>query len=112
MGLGVGPGDTEENAKQAMELKAAIGQMNAIPASPMRLNKPIMAVTMDLKSAGTINDDENLSFSLNSNELIVNGKKQPAELHEQLKSKYIKSPRDHINYSSTKNSSSAEVVLE
>jgi beta-lactamase regulating signal transducer with metallopeptidase domain len=102
----------EEDAKQAVELKAALGQMNAIPASPMRLNKPIMAVIMDLKSAGTINDDENLSFSLNNNELIVNGKKQPAELHEQLKSKYLKSPKDHINYSSTKNSSSAEVVLE
>ena len=102
----------EENAKQAVELKAALGQMKAIPASPMRLNKPIMAVIMDLKSAGIIDDDENLSFSLNSNELIVNGKKQPAELHEKLKSKYIKSPKDHINYSSTKNSSSAEVVLE
>src|SRR4029077_10361580 len=38
---------------------------------------------------------EELSFELNNNSLIVNGKKQPAEIHERFKNKYIKKNGDY-----------------
>lgn len=42
--------------------------------------------------------DEVKMFSLNESELKVNDIKQPAELHEQLKKKYIESKGDYINF--------------
>lgn len=39
-----------------------------------------------------------MMVTLNETELIVNDKKQPASLHEQLKKKYLNKPGDHMSY--------------
>ncbi|WP_181358431.1 M56 family metallopeptidase [Taibaiella chishuiensis] len=47
-------------------------------------------IITDLARAGIIAEDRLLSYKLNDDELVVNGIKQPATLHHQLKSKYVK----------------------
>lgn len=47
-------------------------------------------VIEELGNAGVVTDKNDLSFKLGDDELIVNGVKQPAELHQRLKSKYLK----------------------
>lgn len=44
----------------------------------------------ELSSAGLVKDKENLSYKLSNDELIVNGAKQSADLHQKLKAKYLK----------------------
>lgn len=47
------------------------------------------AVIEELAGAGLVKDKDNLSFKLGDDELIVNGVKQPADLHQKLKAKYL-----------------------
>lgn len=47
-------------------------------------------VIEELGNAGLVKDKDDLSFKLGDDELIVNGVKQPADLHQKLKSKYLK----------------------
>jgi bla regulator protein BlaR1 len=47
-------------------------------------------VISELTQAGLVKDKESLSYRLSDDELIVNGEKQPAELHRKLKAKYLK----------------------
>lgn len=47
------------------------------------------AVIEELTGAGVVKDKDDLSFKLSDEELIVNGEKQPAELHQKLKAKYL-----------------------
>ncbi|SDD74665.1 Signal transducer regulating beta-lactamase production, contains metallopeptidase domain [Dyadobacter soli] len=47
-------------------------------------------VIEELGNAGVIKDKHNLSFKLGDDELIVNGVKQPADLHLKLKNTYLK----------------------
>ncbi len=62
-------------------------------------NNEINSIISDLFQDKVVADSERLSFSLNNNELIVNGTRQPKELHQSLKKKYLRSPGDHFNYS-------------
>lgn len=48
------------------------------------------AVIEELTNAGLVKDKDDLSYKLGDDELIVNGVKQPAELHQKLKAKYLK----------------------
>lgn len=47
------------------------------------------AVIEELAGAGLVKDKDELSFKLSDDELIVNGEKQSAELHQKLKAKYL-----------------------
>lgn len=47
------------------------------------------AVIEELTNAGLVKDKDDLSFKLGDDELIVNGVKQSAELHQKLKAKYL-----------------------
>jgi beta-lactamase regulating signal transducer with metallopeptidase domain len=49
------------------------------------------------------------SFTLNNDELTVNGKKQPSALHQQLKEKYIRDKNDHIIYSNSNGTKSITI---
>ena len=53
--------------------------------------------------------DDVKSFTLNEEELTVNGKKQPESLHQQLKEKYIGGKDDHIIYSNSGGSKSISI---
>lgn len=44
----------------------------------------------DLIQEGVIQSKSNLSYRLNQDELVVNGKKQPDALHQKLRAKYLK----------------------
>ena len=43
--------------------------------------------------------DGNLSFELSANKFIINGKKQPADVHNSYKEKYLKKNSDYYKYS-------------
>lgn len=63
-------------------------------------NKQVIRnIIADLVNKGIIKDRSDLNFFLLTNsELIVNGKKMEAELHDTLSKKYIKSPGYRIYY--------------
>ena len=54
-------------------------------------NEEINSIIKDLRQNNLISNTDAFSFSLNNNELIVNGSRQPSELHQSLKQKYIHS---------------------
>jgi chromosome segregation ATPase len=62
-------------------------------------NDEVNSIIADLARNKLITDNQPLSFSLNNNELIVNGAKQPADMHRSLKEKYVHSPGDNFSYS-------------
>ncbi len=51
-----------------------------------------------LYEKGVIKDRQNFKMKLTNNELLINGKKQPAELHKQILNKYQKKPEDKVNF--------------
>jgi hypothetical protein len=58
----------------------------------------------DLISAKVIKDEGSLhGLNLTSSELIVNGVKQPAGLHQKLKAKYLKDSRTQVKFSNSGN---------
>lgn len=62
-------------------------------------NGEINSIINELTKNNVITTSDALSFSLNNKELIVNGKKQPANLHQSFKEKHIQKPGDYIRYS-------------
>jgi hypothetical protein len=59
-----------------------------------------------------VKDENDLSFSLNDKELVVNGKKQPDQIHQQFKEKYIQNKSDRFIYSKKGNSTSITINKE
>ncbi|HWJ30458.1 MAG TPA: hypothetical protein VNS32_28250, partial [Flavisolibacter sp.] len=72
-------------------------------------NDDISRILSDLNNQNLVPDPENLSFSLTNNELIVNGTKQPAEIHQRFKEKYIQKSGDRFNYSRKGNTTSITI---
>lgn len=59
----------------------------------------ISGIISDLKTDGLVKDENNLSFSLDKNGLIVDGVKQPASLFSKYKKKYMKNETTNFSYS-------------
>ncbi|HQU82778.1 MAG TPA: hypothetical protein PKY59_06625 [Pyrinomonadaceae bacterium] len=53
------------------------------------LDKVLDKIISDLKAEDIIKNSNNLSFKLSNRELIVNGKRQSAEIHNKMKAKYV-----------------------
>ena len=53
----------------------------------------------DLKEANIISTSTNISFRLTNKELIVNGVKQPEDIHQKILKKYLSGPNDTISFS-------------
>ena len=68
-------------------------------ASRLRSNEEIGQIIRDLSVNNLVSNQDDLSFSLDAKELVVNGQKQPADMHQKLKEKYIAKPGDHFSYS-------------
>jgi len=86
-----------------------LSQMDyGLKQTPSEINE----IINDLATAGVIDDSTNLSFTLNNDELIVNGKKQSAELHEKLRKKYILHKKDHYKCQVKPNSRSTDIYKE
>jgi hypothetical protein len=75
-------------------------------------NKEINSIIKDLRQNNLISNTDAFSFSLNNNELIVNGSRQPSELHQSLKQKYIHKPGDLFNYSKNNGNTSITINKE
>ena len=54
---------------------------------------------------------EDVSFELNNKTFIVNGKKQPAEVHERFKKKYLRKDEDYFKFSRKNGSTSTTIHL-
>jgi len=70
--------------------------------------KPVVYVTTsslsekiihDLQEANIISSTNNLSFRLTNDELIVNGVKQPGDIHQKILKKYMTKPGETITFS-------------
>ena len=62
-------------------------------------NLVFKSIIDDLLRENIIKDSKSLrSFTLNTEVMIVNGERQPSEVHERFKKKYLKSPADQYNY--------------
>jgi len=68
------------------------------PPEPPRANKYISHIIDDLINKGIITDENKLTFSLDNEQLTVNGVKQPDEVFGTFKQKYIKHAGDHFRY--------------
>lgn len=67
----------------------------------------------DLTKEGLIKEsDDEVSFLLDNNMLIVNGEKQSEALQKKLAKKYLKGMGDHITYSATANSSHTDIHID
>src|SRR5215831_19999245 len=66
--------------------------------------KMMSELISDMSNDGIIKNTDKLTFSLNKNEFIVNGVKQPAPVHDKFKDKYLESPSATISYSRSGNS--------
>jgi len=53
-------------------------------------------IVSDLEKANVITSRDNLSIQLSDESLIVNGVKQPEEIHQQILKKHMKTPGDKI----------------
>ncbi len=76
------------------------------------INDQINNIINDLNEAGVAEDTKGVSFTLDYDQLIVNGKKQSAELHEKLRKKYILRKKDHYKCEVKPNSRSTEIYKE
>jgi hypothetical protein len=64
----------------------------------MKKEKIVKAIMIELVNEHLVKDRESLkTFSLNNDEMIINGVKLPAEVHQRFKAKYLKSPTDRYN---------------
>lgn len=61
-------------------------------------NSSVAAILADLTAAGLVENENKLSFALNSNELVVNGKTADKGLFEKLKTKYVRHNGDRYEY--------------
>ena len=75
-------------------------------------NGEIGSIIADLIAEKIIENSDPLSFTLNNQELIVNGKKQSEEIFNKLKERYIHNKSDSFQYSHNKNSTSTTINRE
>lgn len=75
-------------------------------------NDDVSRIISDLDNHKLVPDADNLSFSLTNTELIVNGTKQPAEMHKEFKEKYIQNSSDRFNYLRKGNTTSITINKE
>ena len=59
----------------------------------------MLNIALDLIKAHLIGDLNKFSFTLNENELIVDGSRQAANIFQTFKDKYLKGPKDRFIYS-------------
>jgi bla regulator protein blaR1 len=77
-----------------------------------RINDDVTRIIDDLNDQNLVKDETNLSFSLSDKELVVDGKRQPSEIHQQFKEKYIENSSDRFIYSKKGNATSITINKE
>jgi hypothetical protein len=100
-----------QNQKLYEQRKAEMIQSKKL-YRPGRMNDAVCSIIADLSDQNLIRDENDLSFSLNDKELVVDGKKQAAEIHQQFKEKYIENSSDRFIYSKKGNATSITINKE
>jgi bla regulator protein blaR1 len=90
------------SSKSAVSLKpvAVVGFASAVKAKPGVFNVSTGIagdIIRDLENLNIINSRENLSFQLTNKSLIVNGIKQPEDIHQRILQKYQSKAGDKIS---------------
>jgi hypothetical protein len=83
-----------------------------VPPEPPRANKYISKIIDELLDKGIIENEKKLIFSLDSAQFTVNGVKQPDDIFQAFKQKFIKHPGDHVNYEQSGFSSISNIKIE
>jgi len=95
----------EQNDKRAqliLQQQLLLAKQWRTPKSGIDLQPAITGIISDLVSANVISDKSDLiKFNLTNSALLVNGKKQPNELHEKLKAKYLEQPNYSLKFGIT-----------
>lgn len=82
--------EAEVHRKEAEEHRKEAEKQRAVAEKEREAFEKIQeGIIQELISAGVVKDRESLSYRLSADELVVNGTKQPAELHQKIKSKYV-----------------------
>lgn len=68
--------------------------------------KPILSMLMEKELVTQLDD---ISFSLDNKELIVNGRKQPKEVYESFRNEFLHNSEDYIKYSKHEGSESTSI---
>jgi hypothetical protein len=87
--------EERENAAQPKEGEVQVTYKSSGSEDTHQQVEGILAV---LKAANVIKGKEGTTFNLTNNELLVNGVRQPNQLHQELRQKYIYKPGDFINF--------------
>lgn len=74
-------------------------------------NYYVQRIIYDLKQQGLVNSDNPLSFTLDKNGLIVNGKAVPQSVFEEFKRKYLHSDKDHFLYEHHEGNTHTDVIM-
>ena len=93
-----------QNAKSVstLKLKPPVIVTTAVVAKPavyVTATSISERIINDLKEANIISTSTNISFRLTNKELIVNGVKQPEDIHQKILKKYLSGPNDTISFS-------------
>jgi hypothetical protein len=74
-------------------------------SSSIRTNNPLTSkIIHDLRAEHIVDNIDHLSFTLDADKLIVNGVKQPDNIYQQFKAKFIHLKTDYCKYSQWYNS--------
>jgi hypothetical protein len=98
--------DIQIAATKAMEDKK---MLNGFTIRPGYMNDDIASILEFLQENNVADAKDVKSFTLNYDELTVNGNKQPSALHQQLKERYIRDKEDHILYSNSNGTKSITI---
>jgi beta-lactamase regulating signal transducer with metallopeptidase domain len=102
----------EKEAGDKAELLARAQQDAAEEAGHMNADRFASHIIHDLLDKGIVGDKQDISFKLDNQAMIVNGTKQPQEVFQFFKEKYVKSPKDHFIYRRTANGSTSDIWVE
>lgn len=83
-----------------------------IPPAEPRIDKRIYDIINDLTDKGIIENDPEVSFSLDNNAFVVNGKTQPDDVFAFFRKKYIKHSQDHFHYTRIGSSTTTDVHID
>jgi hypothetical protein len=101
-----------QNKKLFEQKKAVVMQREKMFKQERMRNDDITRIISDLGNQKLASNADDLSFSLTNDELIVNGTKQPSEIQQQFKEKYIQNSGDRFNYSKKGNTTSITINKE
>jgi hypothetical protein len=102
-----------QNQQLILKEKLELLQQQQLELKPSALGGKIEPIIYDLSKAGLLDaSQEEYSFELNSNKLVVNGRKQPASVAQQLIKKYIRNNKDAYLYEKKGESISSSIHIE